>query len=235
MSSDIVVAAKDPPAAKPADVLEPHYTDLNERMTEQLRNFRMAGEALGFLLVENIKFNRDRLSEFFDKFESISESLPDVDAVLKACDDLEGFKKKLGDSLTETEIRLVGQVTALSRTVDGLVATQQERVQREAVVPVVDFTTVNNTVNMVRDQVVDLNNRFSALYDRIGMIEQGHTDSVRNLQNQISAQGQISANTDVRVARIPENAAAQLSSLSARIASLETRQTSGQTNEGGAA
>jgi len=179
MGSDIVVAAKDEPEAKPVEAKEPHgpnkadevhYSDLNVRMAEQLRNFRLAGEALGLLLVENIKFNRDKLAEFFDKFESISESIPDVDEVLKACEDLDGFKKRMEGSLVELETKLAGQVTAMSETVTGLLASQQEKSQRNS--ETVDLTSLTALVNMVRDQVVDLNNRFSAMHDRFGLVDQ---------------------------------------------------------------
>lgn len=179
MGSDIIVAAKDEPEAKPVGAKkpyysnkaeEPHYSDLNERVTEQLRNFRTAGEALGLLLVENIKFNRDKLAEFFDRFESISESMPDVDAVLKACEDLDGFKKRMEGSLVELETKLTGQVTAMSGTVTGLLASQQEKSQRDS--ETVDLTSLTAMVNIVRDQVVDLNNRFSAMHDRFGLVDQ---------------------------------------------------------------
>jgi hypothetical protein len=242
MSEERIVAAKDAPAAKPADAVEPHYADLNERLTEQLRNFRAAGEALGLLLVENIKFNRDKLSEFFDKFEAIKEALPDVDAVLKACDDLAEFKKRLDGAVADLDTKFMGQLTTLNNTVNGLVASQQERAQRDG--QPVDLTSVMSLVTTIRDQAVDLENRFSALYERVTMVDQSHRDTTGEVHTRHDNHARATAarflqienrvtELEGRVANLPTNLPGRLIELRNRIERLEPRSESGQQNEGG--
>jgi polyhydroxyalkanoate synthesis regulator phasin len=179
VAEEIVVAAKEPKekekpapdASPPLDEADNHYSTLHARLNEALRDFRAAGENIGLLLVENIKFNRDRLAEYVDRFEEQVEAMPPTEEMQKFLDGIESVRTELTkhsqgiDEKIKTSIAAAfAEFKSETDTIQAQIAevrSQRQAAQRD---PTVEATA--QTVEMLRGQLIDLNNRLSGLHER---------------------------------------------------------------------
>lgn len=186
MAEEIVVAAKEPRAKKekpepdaapPLDEADNHYSTLHTRLNEALRDFRSAGENIGLLLVENIKFNRDRLAEYVDRFEELVESMPPTEEMQKFLDGIESVRTELAKHSQGIDEKIKASIMAAfaefrseTDTIQAQIAevrSQRQAAQRD---PTVEATA--QMVEMLRTQLLDSNNRLTALHERQQMADE---------------------------------------------------------------
>ena len=191
MADEMLVSALDPEEGPVPDKapklceMSDHYTTLHTRLNKALQDFRVSGENIGLILIENIKFNRDKLAEYIDRFEELIESMPPMEEMQKFLDGVESVRTELAKHTTEIDDKVKTGITtalvtgltplrlelvALRELIDLLAARQRQVVQRD---PQLDalLKDTTNKVEVLRTQVIDLNNRLSGLYERQHMAD----------------------------------------------------------------
>jgi uncharacterized phage infection (PIP) family protein YhgE len=191
VADEMLVSALDPEEGPVPDKapklceMSNHYTTLHTRLNKALQDFRVSGENIGLILIENIKFNRDKLAEYIDRFEELIESMPPMEEMQKFLDGVESVRTELVKHTTEIDDKVKTGITtalatgltplklelaAIRELADSLASRQRQVVQRDPHLDGLLKDTVNRA-EVLRTQVIDLNNRLSGLYERQQMAD----------------------------------------------------------------
>lgn len=173
----LVVEAKpaepEAPQSKPGNdnPNDVHYADLHKRLNDSLRAFRESGEVIGLLLVENIKFNRDKLAEYVDKFEELMDSIPPMDEMRKFLEGIASVRdeiRKFSDGIDEKiRAKIEESESITAKDIDEIRRQVYEQNQLRAVQardPAVEASM--QQVELLRNQLLDLNNRFTTFNEQ---------------------------------------------------------------------
>ena len=168
-----------------------HYSNLHERLNAALRNFREAGENISAILVENIRFNRDKLAEYVDKLEELTEALPPIDDLRKFLEGIDSIRAEVTKIKEKSDSEVATKVEAIERTLQQLtgelVDMRKKNEEREAESPSSHLIAANtDEINMLKGQLIDLNNRFAVFFEQLGLVNQTASN---DRQNYVTLQG----------------------------------------------